>query len=110
MASLTVANNERLKSNNEYSFDLTHSFATLLPTDSIVIQFPAVFSLDSSKQATVCATVVLSLASNPTNLNSPISCALSTNVLTLSNIFKASQVPSLLNIKVSVTNPSTTPS
>jgi hypothetical protein len=67
--------------------------------------------MDSSKQATVCPTIVLSLPSNSGNLNAIgiFGCVLSQNILTLSNIFKASQPPALLTIKVNLTNPPVTP-
>lgn len=108
-AFLTVSNNERLKTSIQYSFDLTHQFITLLPTDSIMIQFPSVYQLDISKQSNVCPTVLISIALNSSNIQAPITCTLIDNVLTLSNIIKASQVPTLINVKVNVDNPATPP-
>jgi len=64
--------------------------------------------LNSTKQATICPTIVIDLPSNVSNLNT-FSCSLSSNVLTLSNIIKSSQNPALLTIKVTLTNPSSTP-
>ncbi len=82
-----------------------------MPTDVIVIQFPAIFQMDSSKQATVCASLRVFLPSNPSNLNAfgAIGCSLALNVLKLSNIFISNQSPTLLTIKVNITNPKSPP-
>ncbi len=109
VAALAIVNTERLKTNVKYTFDLTHVFAVLSATDSVVIQFPAVFQMDTSKQAVVCASVTFALMSNPSNLNSSVTCTLSSNVLSFTNIFKSSQNPSLLTIAINVTNPSISP-